>query len=562
MLTTYTVAAFFSFISLNGTPSFWPLVLLLCILQLYIRNHERDPFVRCLTIWPVIALAGAFANLSTAIHALSTPIISLIALSSMSLVESGLTLLLLLVSEVWLCNRLQTPWPKIILFPTLWATLWTVIAHINPVGRLLMWSPVQGFGCYEWLSRIAGPFAIDWAVAVCATVFSHGICIWLVEPKEGTLIELDDERPSTYHPSESRHILIMLASIMATLTLPSFIIDNAPLPPFSVDTTPLTVGCVLPSIYDKHHASTLEDFIVASAQMTGAKILVWPESAVAFNSQEERDAAFEEVRQRVRGPAVGISFEEFIPSDSVGQTRMRRNGFALLAPNNSKGPAVMLSYYKRHLVPIAESFSLVPSRDPPEIVTLDLRHPTTVTKPDWAPAPNYTRPIPLTASICLDFSSPAALSALVSRPALILAPARTWHPGIGLAMWKQAKARAEEMGSMILWCDGGEGGVSGVAGGGMTDFMQFGGGSWLRTIGVQWPFDETRTVYARWGDWYTLIVLLMPLGGGWAEELVQNMLVGRAASAVGTVHQIMVVFRKWTAARLDAYNGETQQLLD
>jgi len=33
----------------------------------------------------------------------------------------------------------------------------------------------------------------------------------------------------------------------------------------------------------------------------------------------------------------------------------------------------------------------------------------------------------------------------------------------------------------------------------MTDFMQFGEGSWSRTIGVQWPFDVSRTVYARWG---------------------------------------------------------------
>ena len=72
---------------------------------------------------------------------------------------------------------------------------------------------------------------------------------------------------------------------------------------------------------------------------------------MTFANPEEREAAFDEVRQRVRGPAVGVSFEEFLPADSGGRVGMKRNGFALLTPNKSKGPAVMLSYYKRHLVP-------------------------------------------------------------------------------------------------------------------------------------------------------------------------------------------------------------------
>jgi hypothetical protein len=67
-------------------------------------------------------------------------------------------------------------------------------------------------------------------------------------------------------------------------------------------------------------------------------------------------------------------------------------------------------------------------------------------------------------------------------------------------MWEQAKARAEEIGSMVLWCDGGEGGLSGIAGRGANEVTQVGRGSWVRTIGVQWPFDDGRTVYARVGN--------------------------------------------------------------
>jgi len=168
------------------------------------------------------------------------------------------------------------------------------------------------------------------------------------------------------------------------------------------------------------------------------------------------------------------------------------------------------------VIAVAESFSLAHSTEPPTIYTLELSAPPGMRKPDWAPAPNYTRPVPLTTSICLDFTALSPFSELPSRPALILAPARTWHQAIGFAMWEQAKARAEEIGSMVLWCDGGEGGVSGVAGRGANEVTQAGKGSWIRTIGVEWPFDEDRTIYARVGN---LPVILL-FWGLWAASSI------------------------------------------
>jgi len=68
-------------------------------------------------------------------------------------------------------------------------------------------------------------------------------------------------------------------------------------------------------------------------------------------------------------------------------------------------------------------------------------------------------------------------------------------------MWKQASQRAHEIDSSLLWCDGGEGGVSGIVGRGMNEVFQVGAGSWVRTIGVQHPFNEQRrTVYAQYGN--------------------------------------------------------------
>ena len=157
----------------------------------------------------------------------------------------------------------------------------------------------------------------------------------------------------------------------------------------------------------------------------------------------------------------------------------------------------------------------------PSIFTMELKHPSkTWTAPSWAPGPNHTRPIDVTASICLDFSTASSFAGLPSRPALILAPARTWHTSVGLAMWEQAKARAEETGSMVLWCDGGAGGVSGVVGRGMHAFRQLGPGSWAQTVSVPWPYNESRTVFAVAGTRTVLIALWGVMGMGWVAGVV------------------------------------------
>ena len=131
---------------------------------------------------------------------------------------------------------------------------------------------------------------------------------------------------------------------------------------------------------------------------------------------------------------------------------------------------------------------------------MELVSPKDVNKTEWAPEPHHTRTIPLTSSICLDFAFPSQFAGLTSRPALILAPARTWERTIGHAMWLQARQRAAELQSIVLWCDGGEGGVSGVAGRGFNDVVQVGSGSFVRNIGIPYPFNDQKTYFARFGD--------------------------------------------------------------
>lgn len=171
--------------------------------------------------------------------------------------------------------------------------------------------------------------------------------------------------------------------------------------------------------------------------------------------------------------------------------------------------------------------------------------------------------MPLTAAICLDFSSPTLFTSLDSRPALILAPVRTWHHDVSMAMWEQARARAEEAGSMVLFCDGGPQGASGVAGHGLREPVQFGSGSWTRTIGVEWPFDQRRTVYMWGGEALQAGIVWLLLGAGWATEVLVlgGGLGGAGSAAIASSRWREILGRVKAYIRRPAPQGEQQPLL-
>lgn len=212
---------------------------------------------------------------------------------------------------------------------------------------------------------------------------------------------------------------------------------------------------------------------------------------------------------------------------------------------------------------------MLASDEEPEIYELQLGHPKGTRKSDWAGAPNYTRPVSISSSICLDFASQSSFLSLKSRPALILAPARTWHPSVGLAMWNQAVQRAHETGTTILWCDGGEGGLSGVIGGGFEGPLQFGEGSWTKTIGLTYPFPEQKTVFtSKWvGNigGFILVLVLTGSGGlvtGAAAVLSRTHGSPFAWSIVGVrraIHELTALYQKQPR---DAEHGEERRLVE
>ncbi|KIJ65018.1 hypothetical protein HYDPIDRAFT_167342 [Hydnomerulius pinastri MD-312] len=519
-----------SCLALGPSPRFIPLVLLLSVLRIHGQRiafrHTRGR--ELLFSWICITAGSSLAHWASAANALSSPAQSLTAIALLSAV-TYLHAVLALYLDIRTKGRVATDWAQLTLFPALWATVWSVASHVSPVGRLLNWSPVSGSHSYNWIVPYVGPTGIDWIVAAWAVVCSEVAALWLMGFEEYEPLGVHGNGKFLSRRSKG---LLVLGSLLLALTLPSFASNNLPVrADIPADATALKVGCALPHPLDGSHP-TLDDFIDETKRMTAAKIILWPESAVIFNSVKEREAAFAKVRGKSAGSFVGVAFEEYVVDDPAHPSSSRtRNGLALIHMSQKPGDEV-IQYYKRNLVPLTESFSKIPSIDPPEINRLLLTHPNGITAPDWAPAPNFTRPIPITSSVCLDFASPSAFTSLDSRPALILAPARTWDTTVGLAMWEQAKTRADELGSMVLWCDGGVTGVSGVGGGGIHEIMQVGGGSWMRTIGVPYPFNESRTLYARTGDFTVLVFLVALMGGGIAGNYL---LVEASHGAVATL---------------------------
>ncbi|KAF8807770.1 hypothetical protein BYT27DRAFT_7098668 [Phlegmacium glaucopus] len=491
------------------TPIIFTLTLLLVYSRFLFRSEQKFGASHIVLLC-ALAVGASLSKLQASFSALSTPAPSIIVLFLSALVLSFFTLSILYVDTKF-CTRFNSSWAQVTLFPALWATLWCTISYISPVGHLSTWSAAEHTDAYNWIVPIAGPASKDWITAAWAVVMSQIVGAWYMGYQDHDEDSLLGNQPRRQQFGGSHSRVGILALCLTFATIPSFLILQLPLPVSDINiSTPLTVGCVLPPLQKyKHHVLTLDDFIRESATVKDlAHIILWPEGAVAFNSTSARDEGLKLVRDSLPGRAyIGVSFEETVddPSDSTSKTPLRRTGVAVISQYSLEPHHL---YYKRNLVPFAESFSLRHSLIPPSIFELELKAPKGK-KIEWGPAPDHTRSIPLTSSICLDFASPSPFADLPSRPGLILAPARTWEKTVGYAMWLQARQRAEELQSIVLWCDGGEGGVSGVGGSGFNDVFQVGSGSFVRTIGIQYPFNYQKTSFARWGDSVLILFWLL-----------------------------------------------------
>ncbi|KAG1757787.1 hypothetical protein EDB19DRAFT_1891479 [Suillus lakei] len=545
-------------VSLGPNPTFVPLVLLLTILRIHgLRIACRSTRVlELICSWVAVTGGASLAHYSSATNALSSSSQSFAAVAVMSAITYVLAILPFYV-DIRFHRRFQTVWAQITFLPVVWATTWAIVSHFSPVGRLLNWSPVSTSHPFHWLLPYTGPMGIDWAVGACAALSSEVAAAWLMDSDNDEQPVHISTSPGEAQSNRRSRSLLTLGTLLIALALPSL---HGSLPA-RIDTlygvSPMGVACALPPVRNSQHP-TLGDFIAETRKLTSqAKVVLWPESSVVFNSEGEREAAFEELRKDIQQSLIGVAFEEYVPQDpSNPQSRMKRNGLALVHREQKKGEEVV-QYYKRNLVPFTESFSAIPSTEPPTIYTLELGAPKWATRTEWSSTPNHTRPVTITSSICLDFAFSSAFSSLDSRPALILAPARTWDPTVGLAMWEQAKSRAHEIGSM------GQRESAAVGGGGISEIMQVGSGSWTRTIGLQFPFDQRRTVYAVVGELGVLVLLVAIMGGTSVAGYLPALSRSRSVlQAVPLLRRLLPGRRRDQENLIDvAVPGESQSLL-
>ena len=365
-------APFLALGALSPTPSLPPLVLLLALLRLHFFTAiPRGQWGRTSLQIVFVSIAAGVRHFRSSLQALSTPFISLAVLTGLSTLTTCIAATAIIAGYIaerkTRSNRVRTT-----AFPAVWATAWAAVEYCSPIGQLTTWSPVTQLGGYAWLRQVGGQPVINWVVAAWSVVIAEAVGAWVVGAEsEDSLQPLEvpplavftdqDLPPSdqaTFVPrrkasSRGRSTLALTAFLLA-LAAPSCVISDAPSPVSALDVTPIDVACALP--FPQKNGKLmgppgLKDYVEESRKLQAqAKIILWPESAVRFDSRDDRMTALEDMRPLINnGTYYGIGFEETVHEDStdgVWKVGMRRNGLVLLG-----WEGVVYEYYKRHLVP-------------------------------------------------------------------------------------------------------------------------------------------------------------------------------------------------------------------
>lgn len=342
-----------AFIALSPSPNAVGIVGLLTALQMYPRFFSTGS-ARYITPWAASTIGATMSHVKATSNALQGPsVLSMILLMVISSVVSAIS-----VGGVYLDARVgrtrRYNWCRLAVFGALWATIWGTISVITPVGRLLTWSPVTGLGPYTWVSAFLGPWGIDFIVAAWSVVLTEVVATPLSQSASligATPYADNPDEPAPRNRFALNHKTAFTLSLLV-LAIPGFWTPHIPNPTYTVTTTPFTLGCVLPQTHLPHrtpHSPVLADYIAETKKMTHAKLVLWPESALKFDTEADRNATFKEILEVVlknqTGFHVGLGFEENFQGSQNGRAS-KRNGFALLANGE-----VVLQYYKRNLVP-------------------------------------------------------------------------------------------------------------------------------------------------------------------------------------------------------------------
>jgi hypothetical protein len=122
------------------------------------------------------------------------------------------------------------------------------------------------------------------------------------------------------------------------------------------------------------------------------------------------------------------------------------------------------------------------------------------------------------------------------------------------------------MGSLALWCDGGEESaenraLSGIVGAQNSQPFQSGRGSWVKTIGLPYPFNSQRqTLYNRMGSTGSL-VMFWAVAAAFPGSSKLARLTGRLWGKRSGSHSAAASLWRWTKSVVQQNSPHQQDLL-
>ena len=359
----FIATATLAYTALSPSPNAVALVALLVMLQVYQRFSPRK-VIQYVMPWAALTVGATISHASAANNALRRlSIFSTVPLVMISAAAALVSMGVFYFDARAIGKKRRYNWLRFVAFAAIWASVWEVVSMLTSIGRLFTWSPVTGLGPYSWISLCLGPWGIDFIVAAWSVVLAEVIAIPLSQhtfsiedpkdpmPVEHTLYTDNPDEPTPRDRSTLYH-KPMLTLLLLALAIPGSWTPTIPPPTYTTTTTPFSLGCVLPQTHLPHktpHSPALTDYIAESRKMTNAKLVLWPEGALKFDSEADQNASFQRIANEVlknrKGFHIGLGFEENTP-ESRNKRAGKRNGFALLTENST-----VLQYYKRNLVP-------------------------------------------------------------------------------------------------------------------------------------------------------------------------------------------------------------------
>ncbi|TIA88594.1 hypothetical protein E3P99_02500 [Wallemia hederae] len=410
------------------------IAIILLLSKILMTTFINTPYRRYLIPQALLLAVGTSLSYLRQVHSATgrTNVVEILLLFTLSLFTTIIALLPL--QDLTWNSHLDHV--RISLFPLAWATVWALFESFSSIGRQGSWTPLGSF--LDRLLPFTGQFGIDFAVAslslIVATAGIQGY---------ETLSKTDGDIDSHEQPDESAPLIaserpttalpsLKKASLALSKVLIAFVVIVNIFSPRIRQTEPsnsLSVACVRPQD---------GNFMKESQRLLAhANVLLWPEARMEVHDDKEKHELLDQVMkilQNNKRAYVGVTFK---------QRRKGKSTNELLWVTHD---GVDFEYSKKNVVPIAESFSTSPGLAEAPISTIPL--PLESIK--------HTDAIPLSVSsgICFDGAFP------MRHADLQLFPARTWDPIVAEQMYQLTKARARESSSALLWCDGGDSGLS------------------------------------------------------------------------------------------------------